>query len=87
MMKAKWKKFDSHCQELMVTSWIEANVFDPSIYTYGENPGDWGWDIWVEGKTLGEGRAKTERSAKRAAERELIKLFRQLGKALDYDVE
>lgn len=86
-MKAKWERFDIQIQELVVTDWIEANVFDPSVYMYRENPKDWGWDVMAGDQTLGHGRVKTEKSARRAAERELIKLFRQLGKALDYDVE
>lgn len=87
MMKTKWIEFSREIQEWKLTSWLEANVYNPSIYECEENYKDWGWDIITESETLGIGRAKTEMLAKRAAERELVKLFRQLGKALDYDVE
>ncbi len=87
MMKARWKKFGNMVQELQLTDWVEANVFDASMYLHRENPKDWGWNVSIGYDSIRKGRAKTESLAKQAAERELVKLFRQLGKALDYDVE
>ncbi len=87
MMKANWEKFGVDTQELVVTSLIEANLFGPSAYMYGENPSYWSWNVTVGDQVFSEGQAKTESLVKRIVERELIKLFRELGKALDYDVE
>ena len=87
MMKTKWKRLNDEIQEWKVTSWFAANVYVPSLYRYEENDRYWGWDIGPDCEVLKRGRAKTEKLAKQAAERELIKLFRELGKALDYDVE
>lgn len=84
-MKAKWKKFDDEIQEFRLANWIEANVFAPSVCS--ANPKNWTWNVDIGYKEFTQGRAKTESLAKQAAERELVKLFRELGKALDYDVE
>lgn len=87
-MNTKWERFSPCIQELSVTPWVEVNVYDPVLYKHDlDNFKDWGWDIIMGGEPVSKGRAKTEVLAKRVSELELIKLFREFGKALDYDVE